>query len=141
MSPELPRLPRVDRISDRSTFSRLRGPSAVRTKAGPLGFCYSPDTSADGLGVGFAIPRAVGNAVVRNRIRRRLRAIFAELGSAAGEPTLAPGALLVMVRPGAANVDFVGLRAAVYHALGSLAALPGEAAVPVDKRQSRDTGR
>jgi ribonuclease P protein component len=36
--------------------------------------------------VAFAVPRATGNAVVRNRLRRRLRAAIREL-----EPELVPG--------------------------------------------------
>ena len=51
----------------------------------------------------FAIARAVGPAVVRNRLRRRLRAAFVELAPA-------PGTYLVAVDPGAAERSYVELR-------------------------------
>lgn len=38
--------------------------------------------AASGLRVGFTLTKRVGNAVVRNRIRRRLRAALAEAGAA-----------------------------------------------------------
>jgi ribonuclease P protein component len=44
----------------------------------------------------FAITRRVGSAVVRNRLRRRLRALFAALA-----PGLPSGAILVSAGPGA----------------------------------------
>ena len=44
--------------------------------------------------VAYAIPRAVGGAVERNRLRRRLRATVREL-----EPELRPGAYLVGAGP------------------------------------------
>jgi ribonuclease P protein component len=43
----------------------------------------------------FAVPRRVGNAVVRNRVRRRLRASFRELVRAGQAPA---GAYLVRVK-------------------------------------------
>ncbi|MCL5948139.1 MAG: ribonuclease P protein component [Actinobacteria bacterium] len=43
--------------------------------------------------VSFSIPRKVGGAVVRNRIRRRLRSVLREM---AGQ--MLPGAYLVTVR-------------------------------------------
>ena len=36
--------------------------------------------------IGYAIPRSVGSAVVRNRLRRRLRAVLAELDTEADLP-------------------------------------------------------
>lgn len=45
--------------------------------------------------VAFAVPRKVGNAVVRNRIRRRLRAV---LQSLAAQGQLPGGAWLFIVR-------------------------------------------
>jgi ribonuclease P protein component len=49
--------------------------------------------------VAFAVSRAVGGAVDRNRVRRRLRAIVRE-------SDLAPGAYLVGVSPAAAGLPF-----------------------------------
>ena len=54
--------------------------------------------------------RRVGKAVVRNRVRRRLRAIVAST-------PLAPGAYLVGVSPEAAALPFEELRAHVDRAL------------------------
>lgn len=48
----------------------------------------------------FAIGRKVGPAVVRNRVRRRLRALLAERRRTGH---LAGGAYLVIVRPAAAD--------------------------------------
>lgn len=53
--------------------------------------------------VAFAISRHVGNAVVRNRLRRRLRSVMSGLDRTA--PGLAPGAYLLSVRPEAAELS------------------------------------
>lgn len=55
--------------------------------------------------VAWAIGRQVGPAVVRNRVRRRLRAVAATL-----EPPLAPGDWLVGVRPAGASASSSDLR-------------------------------
>ncbi len=47
----------------------------------------------------FAISRAVGNAVIRNRLRRRLRAIVSELD-------IPPGLYLIGCRPAASELPF-----------------------------------
>jgi ribonuclease P protein component len=56
--------------------------------------------------VAFAIGRAVGTSVVRNQLRRRLRALLAE-------QSLPDGWYLVGARPGAAARSFDELRFAV----------------------------
>jgi ribonuclease P protein component len=46
---------------------------------GPLfaAFCFArPDSEAEGPRLGLTVPRAVGKAVIRNRIKRRLREVF-----------------------------------------------------------------
>lgn len=48
----------------------------------------------------FAIDRQVGNAVVRNRLRRRLRASFRALA-----PTVPFGTYLLRPAPAAATID------------------------------------
>jgi ribonuclease P protein component len=62
--------------------------------------------------VAFAIGRKVGGAVVRNRLRRRLRAIVAE--STLG---LAPGAYLLRATAEAAELTFGELRVVVSEAI------------------------
>ncbi len=76
-----------------------------------------PAEAGDGHRFAYAVGRKVGGAVVRNRLRRRLRAIMQEFGS-----VLEPGAYLVGVSPGAAPLSYGELRKAVSEAL---AALPG----------------
>ena len=56
---------------------------------------------------GFAVGRAVGNAVVRNRVKRRLR-------EAVGSLPVTPGWDFVLnVRPGAEQADYQRLRSSV----------------------------
>jgi len=50
--------------------------------------------------VAFAITKRVGGAVVRNRLRRRLRAICADVHRS-GTTVLPPGALLISAGPDA----------------------------------------
>ena len=72
--------PELWRISDRSTFQALRQ-RGRRARRGPLTVTWlAPDPGDDRPPrAGFAIGRSVGGAVVRNRIRRRLRAALREL--------------------------------------------------------------
>lgn len=87
--------------------------------------------------VAFAIPRRVGGAVVRNRVRRRLRAILAERARRAGPAGgahLPAGAYLVAVRPGVAELSHQALGEHLDRALARLAgrraAIPTGAAGP-----------
>ncbi len=74
---------RIDRLKKRADFLRL---AALRRKwaapglilqAGPGG--NAADSRADSLRVGFTVSKKVGNAVCRNRARRRLKAAVAEI--------------------------------------------------------------
>ncbi len=69
--------------------------------------------------VAYAVGRAAGGAVVRNRIRRRLRATVAEL-----EPQLRPGAYLLSAGPAAASLPYPELRSAVSQAVKAVAEAP-----------------
>jgi ribonuclease P protein component len=62
---------------------------------------------------GFVIPKSVGGAVVRNRVRRQLRAIGRDL--LADRPM--NGDVVVRVLPGAAGLDSSGLRSEFVGAL------------------------
>ena len=65
--------------------------------------------------VAFAISRKVGSAVVRNRLRRRLRD---ELDGLARAQRLPTGAYLVALNPAAAALDGPALRSHLRQALG-----------------------
>lgn len=80
------------RIRDRGTFVRLSR-DGRRVRAGVLWCTYCLDPSLNPPQVAFAIGRAIGPAVVRNRTRRRLRALL-------WHAPLPPGAYLFGGRPG-----------------------------------------
>lgn len=63
------------RVRDRATFEALAG--ARRQRAGPVSLRFLTDGSDDPPRVAYAIGRRFGNAVERNRARRRLRAAVA----------------------------------------------------------------
>ena len=67
----------------------------------------------------YAITKRVGGAVDRHRLRRRLRAIMADV-AAAPDSLLPPGALLVSAGPAARERDARELRNDVEQLLESL---------------------
>ena len=107
------------RITDRATFAALAR-SRARVRRGPVRLSYV-DTGAVPVQIGFAVGTKVANAVGRNRIRRRLRAVFVELARK-GHPTLPPGgAVLVGAGPQVATMQWHRLVHLVEEALGELA--------------------
>lgn len=64
-------------LSGRAVFQALRR-SKLRV-VGPSFVMVAAESSGEGFGVAFAVKKRVGNAVERNRIRRRLRHLLAEL--------------------------------------------------------------
>jgi ribonuclease P protein component len=92
----------VWRIRDRRTFEDLR----VRGRRHRAGFvAVTAIVVDDGRPprVAYAIGKAVGPAVVRNAVRRRLRAAAAELA-------LPSGAYLVSAAPGARDATYGELK-------------------------------
>jgi ribonuclease P protein component len=83
-----------------------------------------PEADATGVRVGFVVSRAVGGAVVRNRVRRRLRHLVRPLLTA-----LPPGTLLVVrAQPPAADATSAELAADLAAVLGRLRLIPADAA-------------
>ncbi|MEQ8841550.1 MAG: ribonuclease P protein component [Acidimicrobiales bacterium] len=68
----------IGRLAGRGAFARLRN-EGTRHGRGPIRLVSRSDETASQAHIAFAIPRTVGNAVARNRIRRRIRAVLQEL--------------------------------------------------------------
>lgn len=110
----------VWRIRDRATFEALRR-STARARRGALTVTYAPVGDAPQPRVGYAVGKRVGNAVARNRLRRRLRAAAGETG---GTGDLALGAYLISAGPAAAALSYEELKrevASAMHAAGQSA--------------------
>jgi ribonuclease P protein component len=116
-------LPAAARLRRRSDFAEVvrRG---RRTARGPLVLHYSPPPPAGALGgdagvparAGFVVGKVVGPAVVRNRVRRRLR----EVVRARLDALPAGARLVVRAQAGAAELDLAALAGCVDAALPRL---------------------
>jgi ribonuclease P protein component len=84
-------------VRDRASFRALG--RATRARRGPITVAWVDDGRAAPPRLAFAIPRKVGPAVTRNRVRRRLREL-------ARRSQLGPGVWFVSVAPGAGEVPF-----------------------------------
>ena len=88
--------PTLWRITDRRTFSALRR-DGRRARSGAIALTWLPAPGdPTPPRVAFAVTRPSGGAVVRNRIRRRLRAALRELRAAGSLPA---GTYLVSAGP------------------------------------------
>jgi ribonuclease P protein component len=81
-----------------------------------------PDPGRPVLRVGFTVSRKVGNAVVRNRVRRRLREVARLVMPAQARPDLD---YVLVGRQGAITRDFTVLQQELLEALKRLKALGG----------------
>ena len=70
-----------------------------------------------GVEVAYGVGKAVGNAVARNRVRRRLRVLMRECLS---DGRLPEGRYLVTVAPAGADTTFHDLRRHLHRALAEL---------------------
>lgn len=96
--------------SDR-TFEALRR-SSCRGRYGPVSVSFVARPEWSHCEVAYAVNRKVGGAVVRNRLRRRMRAVLAEWVT-----TLPTGAYVVRSGPDGAALDFDELRTAMTRAV------------------------
>lgn len=117
-------LPARHRLTDRADFAAtIRGRGARRQGSRLLVVHarVADATATDARGdhpprVGLVVSKAVGNAVVRTRVKRRLRAQIAPLLASV------PGGtdLVVRANPAAAGADSQALGAALRHCLAAL---------------------
>jgi ribonuclease P protein component len=101
------------RVDRRDVFLALR--EGRRRRCGPLTVSWVAGDPAEPPKVAYSIGRRVGSAVVRNRVRRRLRVLIRESAN-----VLAPGAYLIGAGPGAASLDLESLRSCLNEALKGL---------------------
>jgi ribonuclease P protein component len=94
----------IGRVHDRATFEALRR-QGRRVRRGPVTVVYLP-AAAPPPRAAFAISRKVGNAVARNKVRRRLRSILRELESPVAGEQLPNGTYLLTTRPGVAELPY-----------------------------------
>ncbi len=78
------------------------------------------ESASPTIRVGFTVSRKVGNAVVRNRVRRRLREIARQV---IPQSARADHDYVLIGRQGALGRDFVAMRAELQEALRRLKAL------------------
>lgn len=103
----------VGRLRGRRTFAALAQQGRT-VRSGPIRVRYLA-ASGDELSVGYAVGKSAGGAVLRNRIRRRLRAAIA----GANVP-LTSGFYLISADATVATVPFSELTTALRSALASL---------------------
>lgn len=95
----------------RADFARVRSRGAKRNAAHLSCFVTG---GRDACRVGITVSAAVGGAVERNRLRRRLKALLD------GYPLGAPPwrDIVIIARPGAAELTFAALRAELERCFG-----------------------
>ena len=104
----------VGRITSRAAFAEVQR-SRARGRSGPVRAVFVPaDDTAVGVfpQVGYAIGRRCGTAVVRNRLRRRARAVVREHAA-----SLPRGAFVVRLDPAATALSGPAFRHDVARAL------------------------
>ena len=100
-------------IKDRATFDALRR-TGRRSRRGPVTVTFAAVGEHPVPRVAYAVGKRVGGAVVRNRLRRRLRSVAAGAGA-----TLRPGAYLVSAGREATDLPYEDLKAHVTAAMTS----------------------
>jgi ribonuclease P protein component len=88
----------------RSDFSRVQ--RRGKRQVGPL-FILLTAEARGGSRIGVTVSKGVGNAVVRNRLRRRVKAILDR--TAFGAPPYRD--VVLIARPGAGEADFAAVAA------------------------------
>lgn len=98
----------IGRLSGRRAFAAFNDPSVPHQRVRTTSlWCRFNESGEVPLRVAYAIGKRYGGAVQRNRLRRQLRALVAEV---APQHELGTGALLIGAQPSAAGLTFGALR-------------------------------
>lgn len=106
----------IKTLKKRAEFLRVKGGPRWATPTLVVEMRLRPETKGDTVDprVGFTVSKKVGNAVVRNRVRRRLRVAVGALGPA----QMRPGCdYVVIARARAADCAYQDLKAELEQAL------------------------
>jgi len=112
--PERERFQRISRLRSSLDFARVRRGRRVNGTFLALAYLKREAEAADAPSrVGFSVGKRVGNAVVRNRVKRRLRESVRRklVGVASGWD------LIITARAGAAEANYAALDAELYELL------------------------
>jgi ribonuclease P protein component len=109
----MPGLGRARRVRAAREFAAVRATGrTAHATALMLAWCPATEATAP-TRYGFVVGKRVGNAVIRNLVKRRLRAIMAEM-----QADIAPGLLVVITaRQAAATRSFDDLRGDIRYLL------------------------
>lgn len=116
-------LPAAQRLADGAAFQHTvrRGRRCGSSTVVAHFTAEVPEALGESRGrIGFVVSKAVGNAVARNRVKRRLRHICRELPVALP----ASGVLVVRALPGSSTASTQELRADLAHCLDKLVRRP-----------------
>ncbi len=115
-APRKERLPRAERLRRRSDYQKCYREG--RRRHGALSILYSAPNGLPHPRLGMTVSRKVGGAVVRVRLKRRIREIYRRWSERSRLPAFD---LVVHVKPAAAAASFEELRAELQAQLRSLA--------------------
>lgn len=106
----------IHRVRERAAFQRLAA-DGVRIRRSALWCTWCPVPDSTATFVAFALGRALGPAVTRNRLRRRLRAVLAEIDR---EEPLPQVMMLFGARPRATELTFDQLDREMHALIGEI---------------------
>jgi ribonuclease P protein component len=133
----------VDILKRRSDFQRVRGGKRwatphllVEAKARPASSELAA-TPLVGARFGITITRKIGGAVVRNRVRRRLKAILSDCGASLSLPD---HDYVIVARDSIAQAAFADIKASLETALQRIRSAPAgtSRSPPSGRRKQRD---
>ena len=109
------KLPGLDILRKRSDFLKAAGASRLSTPAFTLQLRRRGEGESEGIRVGFTCSKKVGNAVARNRAKRRLREVARLVLPEAGRDGF--DYVLIGRRDVTASRDFAEMQNDLRHAL------------------------